>query len=204
MHLKDRQKKLEILLKDVLPLIDDDPNREGLVDTPKRWAEALTTCTSGIEEDLEKILGVLFSLDGADSALTSDDMILLSNIEFTSTCEHHIAPMRGFVHIAYIPNDKHRVLGLSKLSRVVDVFAKRLQMQERLTQQIANAIDHYVVPDGVMVVIQAIHYCMIGRGVKQHENITLTTARRGAFINNPELETKFQAYLNLQLVEKLR
>lgn len=199
MRSSERQKKLEPLLKKVLKLLDDDPDREGLVDTPKRWAESLVTSTAGIDADPAKILATLFTLAGHDSVLTHDDMVLMTNIEFTSTCEHHIAPMRGFVHIAYIPNAKKQVLGLSKLPRIVDVFAKRLQMQERLTQQIAQALEEYIAPLGVMVVIQAIHYCMIQRGVKQHESSTLTTARRGLFLDNPELEIKFQAYLKMQL-----
>jgi GTP cyclohydrolase IA len=199
MHSKTRQQKLEPLLKEIIQLLDDCPNREELADTPKRWAEALTTSTAGIDADPAKVLATLFTLDGTDSVLTHDDMVLMTNIEFTSTCEHHIAPMRGFVHIAYIPNEKQQVLGLSKLPRIVDVFAKRLQMQERLTQQIAQALDEHIAPLGVIVVIQAIHYCMIQRGVKQHESTTLTTARRGLFLHNPELEIKFQAYLKMQL-----
>lgn len=197
-----RQKKLESLLKKVITLLDDDPKREGLIDTPQRWAESLITSTSGIDMNPARVLKTLFTLDGDDSVLTHDDMVLMTNIEFTSTCEHHIAPIRGFVHIAYIPNQKQQVLGLSKLPRIVDVFAKRLQMQERLTQQIAQALDEYISPLGVMVVIQAIHYCMIQRGVKQHESTTLTTARRGLFLEKPELEVKFQAYLNMQITGK--
>lgn len=199
MNREERQKKLKPLLKEVLKLLDDAPTREGLVYTPERWAETLTTSTEGIDKDPAKMLKTLFTLNEEDSVLTHDDMILMTNIEFTSTCEHHIAPMRGFVHIAYIPNEKQQVIGLSKLPRIVDVFAKRLQMQERLTQQIAQALDDYIAPLGVIVVIQAIHYCMIQRGVKQHESTTLTTARRGLFLNNPNLETKFQGYLKMQL-----
>lgn len=199
MQAKAREKKLEPLLKKVLELLDDEPEREGLIDTPKRWAESLVTSTQGIDQDPATILSTLFTLDSDDSVLTHDDMVLMTNIEFTSTCEHHIAPMRGHVHIAYIPNEKGQVLGLSKLPRLVELFAKRLQMQERLTQQIAQALDDYIAPLGVIVVLQAIHYCMIQRGVKQHESATLTTARRGLFLENPELETKFQAYLKMQL-----
>lgn len=199
MKAKAREKKLEPLLKKVLELLDDEPEREGLIDTPKRWAESLVTSTQGIDQDPATILSTLFTLDSDDSVLTHDDMVLMTNIEFTSTCEHHIAPMRGHVHIAYIPNEKGQVLGLSKLPRLVELFAKRLQMQERLTQQIAQALDDYIAPLGVIVVLQAIHYCMIQRGVKQHESATLTTARRGLFLENPELETKFQAYLKMQL-----
>lgn len=204
MKKSDRQKKLEPLLKKVLELLDEHPHREGLIDTPKRWAESLVTSTAGIDQDPASVLSTLFTLDSDDAVLTHDDMILMTNIEFTSTCEHHIAPMRGHVHIAYIPNVKGQVLGLSKLPRIVEVFAKRLQMQERLTQEIAQALDDYIAPLGVIVVMQAIHYCMIQRGVKQHESATLTTARRGLFLENPELETKFQAYLKMQLDNQSR
>ena len=199
MDSKERQKKLIPLLKKVLHLLDDHPMREGLKETPERWAESLVTSTAGIDVDPRPILKAIFTLERDVSVLTRDDMILMTNIEFTSTCEHHIAPMRGFVHIAYIPNEKQQVLGLSKIPRLVEVFAKRLQMQERLTQQIAQALDEGIAPLGVMVVIQAIHYCMIQRGVKQHESSTLTTARRGLFLMNPELEKKFQSYLKMQL-----
>ncbi len=199
MDCKDRKKKLVPLLKKVLRLLDDHPMREGLKDTPERWAESLVTSTAGIDVAPGPILKAIFTLTRDVSVLTRDDMILMTNIGFTSTCEHHIAPMRGFVHIAYIPNEKQQVLGLSKLPRLVEVFAKRLQMQERLTQQIAQALDEGIAPIGVMVVIQAIHYCMIQRGVKQHESTTLTTGRRGLFLTNPELEKKFQSYLKMQL-----
>lgn len=199
MDAKDRKKKLVPLLKKALRLLDTHPLREGLKGTPERWADSLVTNTSGIDEDPRLILKAIFTLTRDVSVLTRDDMILMTNIEFTSTCEHHIAPMRGFVHIAYIPNEKQQVLGLSKIPRLVEVFAKRLQMQERLTQQIAQALDEGIAPLGVMVVIQAIHYCMIQRGVKQHESSTLTTARRGLFLMNPELEKKFQSYLKMQL-----
>lgn len=199
MDVKERKNKLVPLLKKVLRLLDDHPMREGLKETPERWADSLVTSTSGIDKDPRLILKAIFTLTRDVSVLTRDDMILMTNIEFTSTCEHHIAPMRGFVHIAYIPNEKQQVLGLSKIPRLVEVFAKRLQMQERLTQQIAQALDEGIAPLGVMVVIQAIHYCMIQRGVKQHESSTLTTARRGLFLMNPELEKKFQSYLKMQL-----
>jgi GTP cyclohydrolase I len=131
-------------------------------------------------------------------------MIIQDNIQFTSTCEHHIAPIRGVVHLAYIPNGRSRVItGLSKLSRVVEVFARRLQVQERMTQQIARAIDTSLDPLGVIVVVEAVHYCMISRGVQQRSSTTITTARRGAFQSNPALEGKFQEYLRLRRSEAI-
>ena len=131
-------------------------------------------------------------------------MIIQEHIQFTSTCEHHIAPFRGVVHLAYIPNPNSRVItGLSKLSRVVEVFARRLQVQERMTQQIARAIDDSLNPLGVIVVAEAVHYCMIQRGVQQRTSTTITTARRGAFLSDPILETKFLEYLRLRQAETI-
>ena len=134
--------------------------------------------------------------DEDDFPAESDDMIILDNIEFVSMCEHHIAPIRGIVHVAYIPNYNGGVVtGLSKLSRVVEVFARRLQMQERMTQQIAQAIDKHLNPMGVFVIVHAVHYCMIQRGVEQRDSVTISTARRGVFVEKPDLERKFQDYL---------
>ncbi|MSP79436.1 MAG: GTP cyclohydrolase I FolE [Dehalococcoidia bacterium] len=200
MERADRVKKLKPLLKEVLEILGEDPTREGLRRTPERWAEALTTYTQGYEDMAENHLKVVFQLDEDDYPIGSDDMIIVDNIAFTSTCEHHIAPFRGLVHIAYIPNPKSRVItGLSKMSRVVEVFARRLQVQERMTQQIARAIDEHLSPLGVFVMVQAVHYCMIQRGVEQQQSATITTARRGVFLEKPELETKFQTYLRLRM-----
>ncbi|MDA1189580.1 MAG: GTP cyclohydrolase I FolE [Chloroflexi bacterium] len=192
--------RLNPLLREVLELLGEDPDREGLRKTPQRWAEALLTYTEGNHIDPQEHLKVIFQLDEDDYPQDSDDMVLVDNIEFTSTCEHHLAPFRGVVHIAYIPNAKKRVItGLSKLSRVVETFARRLQVQERMTQQIANAIDEHLKPLGVIVVVQAMHYCMVARGVQQRSSLSLTTARRGLFHSNQNLEAKFQAYLKLRM-----
>ena len=203
----DRQERIECLkplLRQVLELLGEDPEREGLRRTPERWAEALLTYTQGGEEAPEDHLSVIFQLDEDDFPQGSDDMIIQDNIQFTSTCEHHIAPIRGVVHLAYIPNGRSRVItGLSKLSRVVEVFARRLQVQERMTQQIARAIDTSLDPLGVIVVVEAVHYCMISRGVQQRSSTTITTARRGAFQSNPALEGKFQEYLRLRRPEPI-
>ncbi len=196
----ERVRQLEPLLREVLVLLGEDPDREGLRRTPERWADALLTYTQGADEDPKDHLKVIFQLGEDDYPQGSDDMIVQNNIEFTSVCEHHLAPFRGVVHIAYIPNPESRVItGLSKLSRVVDVFARRLQVQERMTQQIARALDDPLRPLGVIVVAQAVHYCMIQRGVEQRASATLTTARRGAFMDKPELESRFQEYLRLRL-----
>ncbi len=197
---EDRIEQLKPLLRQVLELLGEDPNREGLHRTPERWADALLTYTQGSREDAAQHLKVIFQLDEDEYPAASDDMILVSNIQFTSTCEHHIAPIRGVIHIAYIPNPESRIItGLSKLTRVVEVYGRRLQIQERMTQQIANAIDKYLKPQGVIVVAQAVHYCMVQRGVEQRDSATLTTARRGLFQQNPALEVKFQEYLRSRM-----
>jgi GTP cyclohydrolase IA len=195
-----RVQALKPLLKQVLELLGEDPSREGLTKTPERWAKALLDYTKGAEQDAEQHLSVIFQLDEDDYPADSDDMIIVDNITFASTCEHHLAPFRGRVHVAYIPDPNKRVVtGLSKLSRVVDVYAKRLQVQERMTQQIARAIDENLNPLGVAVVTQAVHYCMIQRGVEQASSTTTTTARRGVFLEKTELEAKFQEYLRIQM-----
>ena len=199
MERSERLDKIKPLLQQVLELLGEDPEREGLHRTPERWADALLTYTQGNIIDPQEHLKVIFQLDEDDLPLGSDDMVIQNNIQFTSTCEHHIAPFRGVVHLAYIPNPDSRVItGLSKLSRVVDVFARRLQVQERMTQQIARAIDESLGPLGVITVVEAAHYCMIQRGVEQRASTTITTARRGSFLTNPNLETKFQDYLRLR------
>ena len=196
----ERIEKLKPLLREALTLLGEDPDREGLRRTPERWAEALVAYTRGTMQDPQKHLKVIFQLDEDDYPMGSDDMIIVDNIEFTSTCEHHVAPFRGVVHIAYIPNPESRVItGLSKLSRVVEVFARRLQLQERMTQQIARAIDEHLNPLGVIAVTQAVHYCMVQRGVEQRASSTLTTARRGMFLDDPELEDRFQRYLRMRI-----
>ena len=201
MERSERLEKLKPLLREVLELLGEDPGREGLHRTPERWADALLTYTQGNIIDPQEHLKVIFQLDEDDLPLGSDDMVIQNNIQFTSTCEHHIAPFRGVVHLAYIPNPNSRIItGLSKLSRVVDVFARRLQVQERMTQQIARAIDESLGPLGVITVVEAAHYCMIQRGVEQRASTTITTARRGSFLTNPDLETKFQDYLRLRTV----
>ncbi len=196
----ERVEKLKAHLKEVLVLLGEDPEREGLRNTPERWAKALLEYTQGNDQDPQEHLKVIFQLDEDDYPAHSDDMIIVDNIEFTSTCEHHIAPFRGLVHIAYIPNPESRIVtGLSKLARVVEVFARRLQLQERMTQQIARAIDEHLNPLGVITVVQAVHYCMIQRGVEQRLSSTLTTARRGVFLKKPELEARFQEYLRIHM-----
>jgi GTP cyclohydrolase I len=195
---EERAEQLVPLLKEVLKLLGENPERQGLQRTPERWAQALLTYTQGTAASPEEHLRVIFQMDD-DYPIGSDDMIIVDNIQFTSTCEHHIAPFRGVAHIAYIPNAESRIVtGLSKLSRVVTLFARRLQIQERMTQQIARAIDEHLDPLGVIAVVQAAHFCMIQRGVEQQRSTTITTARRGIFLSKPELETRFLDYLRMR------
>jgi GTP cyclohydrolase IA len=192
--------RLEALLREVLEILGEDLSREGLQRTPGRWAESLLSTTAGLRQDPAEHLSTLFHLEQDESGEHDQDLILVENIEFSSTCEHHMAPFRGVMHVGYIPHPARRVVGgLSKFSRVVDVFARRPQMQERLTQQVAEAIHDCLQPLGVMVVAQAVHYCMICRGVEQHHCSTTTTARRGVFAEDSQLELKFQQYLSLRL-----
>lgn len=196
---KERVRRLVPLLREVLALLGEDPERKGLQRTPERWAEALLTYTQGTSASPEDHLRVIFEMDDDDYPVGSDDMIIVDNIKFTSTCEHHVAPFRGIAHVAYVPNPQSRIVtGLSKLSRVVTLFARRLQIQERMTQQIARAIDDHLEPLGVIVVVRAIHFCMTQRGVEQRESTTITTARRGIFLTKPQLETRFLEYLRMQ------
>ena len=195
---QERVRRLVPLLREVLTLLGENPERSGLLRTPERWAEALLTYTQGTAASPEDHLRVIFEMDD-DYPVGSDDMIIVDNIHFTSTCEHHMAPFRGTAHVAYIPNPESRIVtGLSKISRVVTLFARRLQIQERMTQQIARAIDHHLEPLGVIAVVQAAHFCMIQRGVEQRESTTITTARRGVFLTKPELESRFLEYLRMQ------
>lgn len=175
----------------VLSLLNEDPNREGLLKTPERAAKAMQYLTHGYDLDPEAILrGALFKEDYSE-------MVLVKDIEVYSMCEHHILPFFGKAHVAYIPNG--HVVGLSKIPRVVDAFARRLQVQERLTDQILNCIQDTLKPLGVAVVIEAAHMCMMMRGVQKQNSVTTTSAFTGEFKN---VETRSE-FLNL-LSAKLR
>ncbi len=162
---------------DMIPLLNEDPAREGLVKTPARVARSLQFLTKGYGMDPEAIL---------NSALFEEDyseMILVKDIEVFSLCEHHMLPFHGRAHVAYIPNGK--IVGLSKIPRVVEVFARRLQVQERLTLQIRDVLSHVLKPLGVAVVIEAIHLCMMMRGAEKQNAVTTTSAMSGEFMNTP-------------------
>ena len=164
---------LEELTRELLLRLGEDPGREGLLKTPERFAKAYQYLTTGYQEDPAEVLnGALFAVD-------YDEMVIVKDIEMFSLCEHHVLPFFGKVHIAYIPRGK--VVGLSKLPRLVEVFARRLQVQERLTVEIAEAIQHAIQPMGVGVVIEARHLCMMMRGVEKQHSATVTSSMLGAF-----------------------
>jgi len=158
----------------ILEGIGENLNREGLRDTPRRVAEMYEEILSGMSQDPIEVLGVTFGED-------HDEMIMVKDIPLYSVCEHHLMPFIGKAHVAYIPNEDGRICGISKLARVVDVYTKRLQVQERLTMQIADALVEALNPLGVMVVVEAEHLCMSMRGVKKPGTITVTSAVRGQF-----------------------
>ena len=163
----------EELVREMLVRLGEDPEREGLVQTPERVRKAMQFLTRGYQEDPETILnGALFTVH-------YDEMVIVKDIEMFSLCEHHMLPFFGKVHIAYIPNGK--VLGLSKLPRLVEVFSRRLQVQERLTTQIAETIQETIKPQGVGVIIEARHLCMMMRGVEKQHSAAVTSAMLGAF-----------------------
>lgn len=183
------QKKIEEAVKLFLEGIGEDVFREGLKDTPGRIARMCEELYGGMEEDASVHLSKTFSVD-------SSEMVIEKDITFYSTCEHHILPFYGKAHIAYIPEGK--VVGLSKLARTVEVFARRLQLQEQLTGQIADALMESVHPKGALVMIEAEHMCMTMRGIKKPGSKTVTLARRGVFETDPALEERFFRMLSAE------
>ncbi len=170
---------MEDLLRRVLKTLGEDPNRPGLHHTPKRWRDAMCFLTSGYHQVLDDVV------NGALSPAEGSDLVLMKNIEFYSLCEHHLVPFFGHAHVAYLPGKI--TIGFSKIPRVVDMFARRLQTQERLTKQIGDALMEIIKPKGVAVVLQAQHLCMMMRGVgKQHAAVT-TTRFTGSFRRNAAL-----------------
>ncbi len=174
---------LSELLREVLVRVGEDPGRDGLLRTPERMEKALRFLTRGHAEDPKEILrGAMFDVD-------YDEMVIVRDIEMFSLCEHHLLPFIGKVHVAYIP--KGKVIGLSKIPRLVDVFARRLQVQERLTTQIAETIQDAIKPLGVGVVIEARHLCMMMRGVEKQHSSAVTSSMLGAFRNEQETREEF-------------
>jgi GTP cyclohydrolase IA len=168
------QPRVQELIRDLLEAIGEDPTRDGLLETPRRVAEMYAELFTGIEADPGEHLRVRFE-EG------HDEMVMVRDIPFASLCEHHMVPFLGRAHVAYIPADDGRITGLSKLARLVDGFARRLQVQERMTTEIADAIDKALTPRGVLVVIEAEHMCMSMRGVKKPGTTTVTSSVRGLF-----------------------
>jgi GTP cyclohydrolase I len=171
------------LVREMLDRLGEDPQREGLLNTPYRVDKAMQFLTSGYRADIPKIL------NGALYAVKYDEMVIVKDIEFFSLCEHHLLPFFGKVHVAYLPKDK--VIGLSKIPRIVDVYARRLQIQERLTQEIAQTIQQVIDPVGVGVVCEARHFCMMMRGVEKQHSGAVTSAMLGAFRTRKKTRDEF-------------
>jgi GTP cyclohydrolase I len=170
--------KIERAVREILEAIGEDPDRDGLVRTPTRIAHMYEEIFAGIHEDPSHHLTVTFEAN-------HDEMVMVRDIAVTSVCEHHLVPFAGRAHVAYIPGKDGRITGLSKIARLVDGFAKRPQVQERLTTQIADALVDTLDPAGVLVMIEAEHFCMSMRGVKKPGSLTITSAVRGMFKSNP-------------------
>tara|TARA_B100001996_G_scaffold314358_1_gene256935 strand:- start:451 stop:1062 length:612 start_codon:yes stop_codon:yes gene_type:complete len=181
--------KAEEAIKTIIEWIGENPNREGLLSTPKRVIKAFREYFKGYTEDPRNFLSKTFTeVDGYD------DMVIEKNISIQSHCEHHMAPIIGVAHVAYIPSNK--VVGLSKLARVVEVFSKRLQTQERLTMQIANTIMEVLQPRGVAVTIDAAHHCMTNRGVRKENTTTVTNYFLGSFKDDLSFQNRYLRYIN--------
>jgi len=178
---------IEPLIESLLKELGEDPGREGLIRTPKRFAEAIRFFSEGYGQDPQKILNnALFDVD-------YDEMVIVKDIEFFSLCEHHLLPFFGRAHVAYIPNGK--VVGLSKIPRLVEMFAKRLQVQERLTMEVAETLERVLHPKGVAVVIEAIHLCMMMRGVESPNASAITSSMRGEFERDSKTRSEFMTLI---------
>ncbi len=184
----NKEEEFEQAVTKVLELLGEDPTREGLLKTPNRVAKALKFLTEGYDQDPKEILNqALFST-------SNDEMVLVRDIEFYSMCEHHMLPIIGRAHVAYIPDGK--VVGLSKIPRIVNVFARRLQIQEQMTEQIADAILETIKPKGVAVVVHARHMCMEMRGVQKINSTTVSSALRGLFKSDERTRNEFYNLIN--------
>ncbi len=173
----------EELVAEIITRLGDDPEREGLTRTPERVKKSLEFLTNGYRTDIENVI------NGALFEETHKNMVLVKHIEFFSLCEHHLLPFFGKVHIGYVPSGK--IVGLSKMARIVEVYARRLQVQERLTEQIAQAVWDLIEPVGVGVVIEAQHLCMMMRGVQKQNSKTVTSAMRGTYLDDSMTRTEF-------------
>lgn len=187
---KPTREEAQKAVRTLIEWAGDNPDREGLVETPKRVVKAYEEFFAGYDDDPEEILRKTF-----EEVEGYDEMVLVKNIRLESHCEHHIVPILGKAHIAYIPNS--RVVGISKLARIVDAFGKRLQTQETMTAQIANTIEKVLEPKGVAVVIDAAHQCMTTRGIHKPESSTVTSCMRGVFKENPRTRNEFLTFIKL-------
>ena len=184
--------KIEVITKQLLEEIGEDPNREGLIKTPSRVSKAWSFFSKGYKQDLNRIINdAIFEED-------AKDMVIVRDIEFFSLCEHHLIPFFGKAHVGYIPNGK--VIGLSKIPRIIDMFSRRLQVQERLTHQIADAINSVLNPKGVSVVMEGRHMCMQMRGVEKQNSFTSTSAMSGQFKKSAETRSEFLSIINRRIV----
>ena len=187
-----RTESIADAMRRILAQLGDDPSRQGLRHTPERFEKALRHLTSGYHQDIKKLLnGALFDVQ-------YDEMVIVRDIELFSLCEHHLLPFFGTCHVAYLPNRK--VVGLSKIPRLVNMFARRLQVQERLTSQIAQALMEHLEPRGVGVVIEARHLCMAKRGVEKQHSQTVTSAMLGEFRENARARTEFLSLIRREKV----
>ena len=177
------QERVADIVKIILEEIGEDPKREGLLRTPERVAKSYEFLTGGYKSDIDEIL------NGAVFEEKYDEMVIVKDIDFYSMCEHHMIPFYGKVHVAYLPAGK--IVGLSKIPRIVDAFARRLQVQERMTQQIADVLNKYLKPSGVGVVVESYHMCMMMRGVQKQNSITTTSAMHGDFRNDNLTRSEF-------------
>ena len=178
------------LYRELIRRIGEDPTRDGLVDTPRRMEKSMAYLTRGYDQSVSEVLHqALFDVD-------YDEMVIVKDIEFFSLCEHHLLPFFGKAHVAYVPNGK--VIGLSKTARVVDVFARRLQVQERLTTQVAEAISDAIAPQGVAVILEAQHLCMMMRGVEKQHSSTVTSAMLGVFKSQLQTRNEFLSLVRRQ------
>ena len=181
----DTQTVLEDAVRQILIAVGENPAREGLERTPYRVAKMYGEVLEGYTQDLDVVVGgALFDVEYGEN-----DMIIAKDIDFNSMCEHHMLPFTGKAHVAYVPSDK--VIGLSKIPRIVDMFSRRLQVQERLTNEVADALVQVLNPKGVMVLIEGEHSCVALRGVEKHGMAMTTSAKRGAFMSNSELRREF-------------
>ena len=187
LHDKEEAKPESVasLVRKMITLIGEDPEREGLKKTPERYEKALKFLTSGYHQNVDHLL------NGATFSVCYDEMVVVKDIEFFSLCEHHLLPFFGKAHVAYLPSKK--VIGLSKVARLVNMFARRLQIQERMTSQIAKAIEEKIAPQGVGVIIEARHLCMQMRGVEKQHGQAVTSAMLGAFRENKQTRDEFLA-----------